>query len=531
MDCGICGSEFGRKVKPNCATCARCALEELRMSHAGTLIGNEALREHVRAASTGSMDGAGQAVTLGSTLIDTHESAKSIALRRIRNTIREQQETVSRVNEEQEQLRTQIEERKRDIAARKAAVAQRRSDLSSATYSIDRRRAKELQNAKELAEAIKAEDERGHLGDMYKRVWCCKKAAEVANLRRLRHRSEHGSSRSQYVIGGIRILDLRELNGAHHNEVSASLDLLARLVVRVSGYLCVRLPAEITLPHKDWPRATIFPIDGSYTAYNIPFPGSTPISSTSNSPEASRSFDPRNDLPRPRPLFIDEPLKDIAKKNPSALKFFIEGVSWLAWDIAWLCRTQGMTSSFNDWQEVCPMGRNLWHLIVESAQASLHDLDRELAKLKAADSTANTPARPAAELGMGHFSHGMANGFLETAEGKKHMKGWKLQSPTRVVDKLRSYLQTEMQGAEWEVLDEKEWEMEQEGTGEDPGLRAAGRSSRGQSEVVGKGGTSGGLTARAGGAEKGSADEGQGRARGHYNGWTKVKSRSEEERR
>jgi hypothetical protein len=38
------------------------------------------------------------------------------------------------------------------------------------------------------------------------------------------------------------------------------------------------------------------------------------------------------------------------------------------------------------------------------------------------------------------------------------VKSWKLPTPTKLADKLKSALQGEMANAEWELLEEKEWD-------------------------------------------------------------------------
>jgi hypothetical protein len=38
------------------------------------------------------------------------------------------------------------------------------------------------------------------------------------------------------------------------------------------------------------------------------------------------------------------------------------------------------------------------------------------------------------------------------------MHNWKLQNPARASDKIKEYLKAEMQKAEWEVLQENEWD-------------------------------------------------------------------------
>jgi hypothetical protein len=61
---------------------------------------------------------------------------------------------------------------------------------------------------------------------------------------------------------------------------------------------------------------------------------------------------------------------------------------------------------------------------------------------------------------LGHYSHGTSHSFLGAAEGTEFMRTWKLPTPTKIVDKLKAVLLGEMASAEWELLEEKEWDDE-----------------------------------------------------------------------
>ena len=39
------------------------------------------------------------------------------------------------------------------------------------------------------------------------------------------------------------------------------------------------------------------------------------------------------------------------------------------------------------------------------------------------------------------------------------MSGWRLQNPYRVIDRVKTMLQIERDGAEWQLLEENEWEQ------------------------------------------------------------------------
>ncbi|KAL1651389.1 hypothetical protein SLS58_000729 [Diplodia intermedia] len=513
MDCDLCGNELTARARVHCPTCARAALYPYRIEQATTLLDREKFAQHVEAVVNGTEDRAGQAVSLGETLVDTHECSKRVAVERDLAAKEELQERMRLITEQTDLLKRQIEETRREIAARKAAIAQRHSDLESASYNVDKRRAKDLSVVKEVIGTVKHADDIGHREDIRSKVWHCKHAADIAGLKQRRRRSKDGQTKMEYYIGGVRIYDLRDLNPASPTQVTTSLTLLAGLVVRVANYLAVRLPAEITLPHKDYPLPTIFSPSSSYTHKDVPFPGTTPISSSSNSPTASRTFENQKPRPRPRPLYIDRKLPALANEDPTTYALFVEGVTFLAWDIAWLCRSQGQVNAFTEWEEICPMGKNMFKLLVDDAQATLSALEQEAARKAEAKSGAPARSAGAPDVVMGYFSHGMSKGFLGSAEGTNYMKGWRFQTAMKAVDRVKGHLQAEMQGAEWEVLDEKEWEMDEEtpqGVDWAGEMKKVSSGTKLASAAMGNGGT----------------DEGQGKARG----WTKLKSGSDEVR-
>lgn len=140
---------------------------------------------------------------------------------------------------------------------------------------------------------------------------------------------------------------------------------------------------------------------------------------------------------------------------------FVEGISFLAWDIAWLCKTQGMNVGGSSWEEVCSMGKNLWHLLL--APPSRPIVKRESSSKSPQQVLYTSNPLPAAEdtPALGHFSHGTVYGFLASASGAEHMRDWRLQSPVKIIEKVKNMLLAERTGAEWEILEGNEWEKEE----------------------------------------------------------------------
>lgn len=241
---------------------------------------------------------------------------------------------------------------------------------------------------------------------------------------------------------------------AQPDTITTSLTHIAYLLNRTSNYLGVRLPAEITLPHRDYPLPTIFKPDHSYRFRDVPFPSNTPSHSSVNSPTGSRTLDTRP-APHPRPLFVQKELPKLLKEDPNSFSLFIEGVTLLAWNIAWLCKSQGM-SGFTTWTDVCPIGKNLYVFFdpesrrMRKERLSIGSHNDEALKESGVSTERNSPSL------FGQFSHATAHSFLGTADASEVLSNWRLQNPQRVWDRVKGHLLAEMQRSEWELV--QQWD-------------------------------------------------------------------------
>ncbi|OCK80523.1 hypothetical protein K432DRAFT_434689 [Lepidopterella palustris CBS 459.81] len=533
MDCDVCGKALGPNVPLHCATCARVALYPLRNEELLALLDREAQSRHVKAVIEGSDDSLPQQISLGGStggmLIDRHESTKNIEQRLVEAETAEVEERISLITEHVALLTEQINKTRLEHNARKAAIAQRRSDIASATHGLESRRAKELEKIQQNTKRMNYKWEKKHQETVEARGYLCKAAAKLAGLKQTRRKAKDGGTKDVYNIGPgskLRIYDLRDLNNANFEQLTASLSAVAQLLVRISHYLSVRLPAEITLPHRDYPLPTIFHPSSSYLSREVPFPGSTPTQSSSASPDVSHTLEHQRPLPRPRTLFLDRPLIDLSTQDPPAYSLFLEGVSLLAYNVAWLCQTQGMQDEFSHWEDFCPIGRNLFKLLVQQENRSAFRWENSLGKDGAAI-TRGIPTRdttsPQSRPGVvfGELSHGTAHSFLGAAENTIFLRGLRL-SPVKITDNLKALLLAEQNSQEWEVLDQKEWHGMEDAMGEEPVL--VGPKRRDTEELDdGKSVLSAATTAVP--TLESQEATSHSRAKG-VNGWTKLKSRA-----
>jgi len=229
---------------------------------------------------------------------------------------------------------------------------------------------------------------------------------------------------------------------------------VAHILVLTSHYLALRLPAEITLPHRDYPRPTVFSIASSYRhSTSVVRHGKVVAADTTTAMQLPA--DP-NDIQvlKVRPLHIDKPLSVLSRDDPQAFAHFIEGVSFLAYNIAWACCTQGVSFGDRDsYEDIANMGQNLWRLLIgdqvhrRSVEPTFPSMDTPTGDANAEMMTAKTQST------MGRWSHGTTYAYLGGPEGNELVRGFRIMSPARFADNLKRRLSSEAPMLEWETID------------------------------------------------------------------------------
>jgi hypothetical protein len=171
-------------------------------------------------------------------------------------------------------------------------------------------------------------------------------------------------------------------------------------------------------------------------------------------------------VPHPRPLFLDKPLPSFSKDESNNYTAFLEGVCLLAYNIVWLCRTQGIPvgDNSNSFDDFTYMGRNLYNLLNGSS------LQRNLPGQPLIDANASSPSHiktATAAAGhdditksapkMGFWSHGTAHTSLNSTEGQEFIRSFKLPNPVKLADKLKARLAQEAPVPEWELIEDDDF--------------------------------------------------------------------------
>ena len=220
-------------------------------------------------------------------------------------------------------------------------------------------------------------------------------------------------------------------------------------------YLSIRLPAELTLPHRDYPHPTILHPISSYRHSSIPFPGT----SGTTTPLGPGDHSNTRHIPRPRPLYIHKPVPQLLKDDPAAYSYFLEGVTLLAYDIAWLCGSQGiLIGDKNPFDDVCQMGRNLYDLLIKPPTSSVPGLSVPgVNRMPENKEYVNCSTN---HNWIGRFSHGAMYYHLAGSEGTGIIRSFKIPSPMKLADKLKKKLVGDAPAPDWEVLDDDAWKIE-----------------------------------------------------------------------
>lgn len=514
MECEACSRPAGPRLAFHCTTCARNLLYQPRIDQASVLLEKEALGSQIAQAILEVQNG-------------DASSANGVSRRHRVEAARTEKTQVDNqtngISSHIEILRQETRSARQEISSRKAALTQRRQRMDAVTQMVKMRRNRYIATIrsdiaqKDQAWNAKAKRLEGH------RAFLCREVAQLYGLK-CKRRTRNRIIVEQYSIGGVVIPDLRDMNSTRPEELSAAIANIAHFLLLVSHYLAVRLPAEIIVPHRAWPRPSILTPSGSYTTRDVHFPGTTPSQSTSTSPTVSRHVDARSP-PRPRPLYVDKRLPQLAQEDQTAHSLFIEAVSLLAWNIAWLCRSQGFSPGTDSWEDICCIGKNLYQLFGPSPPLTRVRSSRDITSRPKIAGNSNSSPRSRSLPRLGQYSHGSAHSFLANNEGMALIRGWKVTRYMTIADSLKRTLLEGISNAEWELLEEREWD---DGGGEFNEAEAVFVKRRNDEANTAWDDARSVMTARMKVSTLNDGEDNNGnataRAKG-TSGWTKVKSR------
>lgn len=521
MECDICGDVSHDRSKFHCPACARAVLYPHRLEHARVLLNKEKLGKSIDHSVRGTPATSSKATAVNPSAFSPQAIFKLQHERNLSD-VQRSQERVAVVVRRSKELQQKIDAYRRELASQKLALERRRRDKSAAVKELQQIRSSTLEPLRKQTRKTQHRLDSQATYLSFSRASLCNMAAKIMSLQPIPSSIPPTISSDirppTYELAQLPIPDLRDLNRYSISHINTSTTRIVYLLTVTCSYLSIRLPAEIQPPCQDSPHTWVIPPASSYEPppAKFPYPGlgqnasastflkpkaldvafrPTPTRSTTTSNASSRPSAPTRsttttkpppqplklsiDRPRPsaRPLFLTPktPPKttdaastppQIAHDDPSQWSIFLEAITLLAWDIAWLCRVQGVDVASNSFEDVCAIGRNLHALFVVAAGAKEK-------QYREASTSSSSKRRETARAGtgtgtgtdggsFGRRTHGSAAGFFagsilaSSVPASASEAVPQLPDPQLVRDQLRSHLLAEMQGAEWHLLEDED---------------------------------------------------------------------------
>lgn len=211
MICHICFRPHSSRLPFYCPTCARNQLYQLRVENARVLLERSSTGQQIE-----------DAIAKGDSQEESTEPEKTPRLedggpRRwaLQVATRSQAESAARtraLNDRVKSLRAEVKNKQTDISQRKAVLSRRRSDAGSAKYQLSEREDAMLAGIQNNTKRTDHLWHSLHSKTAEARIFLCREAANLYGLRKKVVDNEV-DPREVYMIGGVPIVDLREMSG------------------------------------------------------------------------------------------------------------------------------------------------------------------------------------------------------------------------------------------------------------------------------------------------------------------------------
>lgn len=466
MECGICQKHPSARRKFTCLSCTQASLYNPRIEQARALLSKEKSHTHIEAVLRPGNDGViaalsedadWDAITAGINL-RSHERAKeerdALELR------------IEDIGAKAKELQDQINEHRSYIADCKQKSQQKRQAIQSYREELAARKSRALEPVQAAIKRATRHLEKTHKRTAEARDYLCKEFGQLCGLHYVKDRK----GRPEYYLYGLPLPNLKDLNCINgrirgekagrlagqpvfepHELISASLDNVCFFLAIFCHYLSVRLPAEVVLPFADFPHCALMQREASYRSGELRYPG---IGSSSSSLSQSRMLSAGSERGKARVTQLDKPLLQLQKQDPKTYALFLEGAMLLGYDIAWLCRTQGVAEGTPSFDDVCDIGKNLFALVGTQSDSARPSIGHRVPS-----NTTKATTEANAHVGFGRYSHGSASNCIAGNKGLAMFApdNWRV-SPTMLTDKLKLYLRTEAAKSEWDIIEDTEWD-------------------------------------------------------------------------
>lgn len=208
MQCDICHRDASGALPFNCTICARNVLYQPRLKHAQLLLDKESLEKQVDQSLSGRLR---PVKTSSSSSLEKQEANPAWVIQRASSDQTALEEQTKAIHSHIQILRQETQTMKADIAARRVRLLQRRSELASAQKDHSHAQNTSKEPLEKYIRRITHRWDVLHRKTAESRLLLCREAALLYGLQH-RKRKKGARGRDVFTIGGLPIIDLRDLN-------------------------------------------------------------------------------------------------------------------------------------------------------------------------------------------------------------------------------------------------------------------------------------------------------------------------------
>lgn len=212
MDCTICSTPFASRGQPTCASCARSLIYQARLDHLTALLAKGSLHDQVNYVLTPPSQLASVSLPPGPEHVQITESARKHEHDSVISTTQATEQRCALIDEQLALLKNQMAGAKEENAQRKSAYELRRKEASAEKKELEGRMPQLLDPLKTSIKHLDRRLDKVHNRTLEGRAKLCQETARLAGLGLRKRKAADGHIFDECQIGGIGIVDLRQLN-------------------------------------------------------------------------------------------------------------------------------------------------------------------------------------------------------------------------------------------------------------------------------------------------------------------------------
>lgn len=218
MECGICSKTISSRRQPTCPSCARASIYQSRVDQLTAILDKERLHKQVTTVISSSAD----LLTLPAEeqTVELTEGAKKLEAEQWKSQLESVDQRLEIIRAQQELLRQQINEAREQNTTRQVEHKRQRAAIQKKRLDLDKIKPQLVEPLKTEIRRLDHRLAKVQMRTTDGRVRLLRETARLAGLDQ-RKKSRNGTIKEEYLLGGLPMVDLRDLNGRQSIRLSS----------------------------------------------------------------------------------------------------------------------------------------------------------------------------------------------------------------------------------------------------------------------------------------------------------------------